>query len=157
VQVTSLDDTQVAGAMSALCDRVIRMGQLAESKATSRDVKRLAREVVTSGIDSQTKLTAQLDRLGISLRDSQASAEVRTETGRSMTTLQMVTGKEFDRTYLDEQLIEADAALELLDRIVAEAQSHELRDELQGFRARVEARVRMERALQGTTDRASPF
>jgi predicted outer membrane protein len=154
-QLTGLDDAQLAGAMSALCDRAIRMGQLADSKATGKDVKRFAHDVVTSGIETESKLAAVLARLGTVQRDSPASAEVRTDTGRSMTALQMVSGKDFDRTYLNEQRIEAEAALRLVDLITAQVQSRELGDELQRFRARIETRIRMVRALQEQTDRAT--
>jgi putative membrane protein len=149
VDVTGMDDAQVAGTLAALCSRATRVGQLGESKSTRRDVKQLAHEIAASSLDSDERLAALLAERGVVQRESPASAEVRRDAFRSVTSLLMVTGKDFDRTYMDEQLVEADKAIAVIDRILPEAQSPELTAQLQRVRSKAAWRARTIRAMRG--------
>jgi putative membrane protein len=156
-KLDSLDDAHLAALVQEVNDRAIRTARLGESRAIDREVKRFARDMATSHLDAQNKLRARLSVLGVESASSPASDQVHVDAGGSLATLQSAHGKAFDSAYVDEQLSQLTRAVELVDRVVANIRNPELRDAAEGVRSRLQANIRLARAVQqdvrtGTTN-----
>jgi putative membrane protein len=153
--VAGMDAGALAGAAVEINDRTIRLAQLGESKA-SRQVKRLAHDMETAHLAMQGRLKAALTHMGITPSDSAASAKLKSDAGRELTTLTSVTGADFDRYYLDAQVRIQSGALETLDRSLEQVMTPELKQELQEMRDKVAAHLRMATAEQKERAEGTP-
>jgi hypothetical protein len=147
-QLASLDDAHLAGLVQAINDGAIRIALVGERRVTDREVKLFAHDVATTRLDGANKLHARLSELGIEPASGPVSEQVRTEVGGDLATLPGARGQGFDRGYVEGQLRELAQADELVGRIAGYVRSPELREALDGLRARLESNVRQARAIR---------
>jgi putative membrane protein len=159
LDVSNLNDTQLAAVIQAIHQGEIQQGQLAETKASSPEVKRFAHNMVSMHRDMQNHHTALLGRLEIRPSDNAVSNQLKSDAQNQMSTLQALRGRDFDRDYIDAQVSGHNKALELIDRIIANVKSADLKADLVAARSKVEAHLRdaerVQQGLQGsgTTDK----
>ena len=150
MDVSNLDDAQVAAVVQALNSGEIQQAQLAQSKAKSPDVKRFAQKMITAHRDMQTSDAALFSRLQITPSDNAVSNQLKTDVQNNMSTLQSMTGRDFDRDYIDGQVRAHNRALELVDRMAMNVKSSELRTSLQNARTKIEQHLRDAERIQQT-------
>jgi putative membrane protein len=146
--VSSFDDAQLASVMEALNMGEMQVGQFAEGKAMSPEVKKYAREMMTQHRDMENRANIVFTRLQITPSDNAVSTQLKTDAQNDMSTLQAMRGKEFDREYIDEQVRAHNHMLELMDRMLAIAKNPELKADLQSARMKVEAHLRLAERIQ---------
>ena len=105
VDLSTLNDAQFAAIVQAINAGEIQEAQLAMSKAASPDVKRFAKDMVIAHHDMQTKMTTLLGRLQITPSDNAVSNQMRSDTQGEISTLQTMRGADFDRDYIDAQVL----------------------------------------------------
>jgi putative membrane protein len=148
MDVSGLDDAQLAAVIQALHMGEILEAQMAEKKATAAEVKRFARDLSTQHRDMENRVNAVFTRIQITPSDNAVSNQMKNDTQNDMATLQAMKGKDFDREYIDAEIRDHNRALELLDRAIPNAKSAELKTELQNARTKVEAHLRMAEKIQ---------
>jgi len=160
MDVSTLNDAQLAAIVGAINQGEIQESQLAVNKATAADVKRFARDMSTAHREMQAKSTALLSRLQITPADNAVSNQLKSDTQNELSTLQTMRGKDFDRDYIDAQVRNHNKALELLDRITPNVKNAELKAALTNDRPKVEAHLReaerVQQSLQKGTTNAQP-
>jgi putative membrane protein len=153
--VSTFDDAQLASVMRALNMGEMQVGQFAEGKAISPEVKKFAREMMMQHREMENRSNIVFTRLQITPSDNAVSNQLKTDAQNDMSTLQGMRGKEFDREYIDEQVRVHNHALELMDRMLAVAKSPELKADLQSARLKVEAQLRLAERIQQTLQKGT--
>jgi len=155
MDVSTLNDAQLAAVVSAINSGEIGEAQLALQKATSSDVKRFARDMMTAHRDMQTKATQLLTKLQITPSENAVSNQLKSDAQTEMATLQTMRGKDFDRDYIDSQVRNHNKALELLDRMIPNVKNSEFKAALTNDRPMVEAHLRAAERVQQTLQHGS--
>jgi putative membrane protein len=150
IDLSGLNDGQLAAVVLAVHEGEIEAAQLAEQKAMSADVKKFARSMITAHRDMMNKDNALCSRMQITPTDNAVSNQVRTDAQNELSTLQSMRGKDFDRDYIDGQIRDHNRALELIDRMLPNVKSPDFKSALQTSRAKVEAHLRMAERVQQT-------
>ena len=138
MEPTSLTDAQIAAVLQAVNSGEIKQAQLAQHKAESSEVRRFAQTMLTAHREMQSSEAILFSRLHITPRDSAVSARVQTDAKNELSNLEDVTGSDFDRDYIDAQVLAQDNALELVDKMIPNVSSSELRSDLQHSRAKIQ-------------------
>jgi len=148
MDVSSLNDAQLAAVIQAIHQDQLQEAQLAEQRAASPEVKRYARDMVTSHRNIMNENQSVLSQARITPSDNAVSQQLRTESQNEMSTLEGLRGHDFDREYLDEQIRDHNKAIELVDRIIPNIKNPQLKAHLQNARTRLETHLREAERLQ---------
>jgi putative membrane protein len=152
MDVSNLSDAQVAAVLQALNSGEIQQAQLAQSKSKSPEVKRFAQKMITAHREMQSSNAALFSRLQITPSDNAVSNQLKSDVQSDLTTLQGLSGHDFDRDYIDGQVRAHNHALELVDRMVMNVKSSELRTDLQNGRSKIEQHLREAERIQQTIE-----
>jgi putative membrane protein len=155
MDVSGLNDAQLAAVIHAMNDGEIQEAQLAESKASAASVKRYAQHLLSAHRDMMNKNSALLARLQIIPSDNAVSNQIKSDSQNEMSTLQSMRGKDFDRDYVDAQVRNHNKALELVDRVARLVKNAEFRAQLQSDRTRIESHLRDAERLQESLQKGS--
>lgn len=158
MDVSSLNDAQLAAVVNALNQGEIQEAQLAQSKAQSADVKRFAMHMATAHQSMLMKDQTLFSQLQITPSDNSVSQELQSDAQNQLSTLQSMRGKDFDRDYIDAQVKAHNQALELLDRMIPNARNAQLKAALEAVRPKIqehlqEAERAQQKLQQGATNR----
>jgi putative membrane protein len=156
LDVSSLNDAQLAAVVQAINQGEIQEAQLAQQRAANPDVKRFARDMMTSHRNIMNEDQSVLSQAQITPSDNAVSQQLRTDSQSQMSTLEGMRGKDFDREYIDSQIKDHNKAIELIDRIIPNVKNPQLKAQLQNARPRLEAHLReaerVQQKLQGSTN-----
>jgi putative membrane protein len=158
MDVSTLGDGQLAAVIQAIHQDQMQEAQLAEQKATSPELKRYARDMVTSHRNIMNENQSVLSQAQITPSDNAVSQQLRTDAQNEMSTLEGLRGRDFDREYLDDQIRSHNKALELVDRIIPNIKSPQLKAHMQQVRTRLEGHLReaeriQQKMQQGSTNK----
>jgi putative membrane protein len=148
MDVSTLNDAQLAAVVQAIHQDQLQEAQLAEQRAASPEVKRYARDMVNAHRNVMNENQSVLSQAQITPSDNAISQQLRTDSQNEMSTLEGLRGRDFDREYLDDQIRDHNKALELVDRIVPNIKNPQLKAHLQHARMRLEAHLREAEKLQ---------
>jgi putative membrane protein len=158
MDVSSLNDAQLAAVIQAIHQDQMQEAQLAEQRATSPELKRYARDMVNSHRNIMNENQSVLSQAQITPSDNAVSQQLRTDAQNEMSTLEGLRGRDFDREYLDDQIRNHNKAIELVDRIVPNIKNPQLKAHLQSVRTRLEGHLReaeriQQKMQQGSTNK----
>ncbi len=155
MDVSGLNDAQLAAVVHAMNDGEIQEAQLAETKASAASVKRYAQHLLNAHRDMMNKNSALLARLQIIPSDNSVSNQIKSDAQNELSTLRSMRGKDFDRDYVDAQVRNHNKSLELVDRVAPLVKNAEVRAQLQSDRTRIEAHLRDAERLQESLQKGS--
>jgi len=158
MDVSTLGDGQLAAVVQAIHQDQMQEAQLAEQRATSPELKRYARDMVTSHRNIMNENQSLLSQAQITPSDNAVSQQLRTDAQNEMSTLEGLRGRDFDREYLDSQIRDHNKAIELVDRIIPNIKNPQLKAHLQNVRTRLEGHLReaeriQQKMQQGSTNK----
>ena len=140
---SSLRDPEIAAVLSAINQGEVQEAQLAIQKASSGDVKRFARNMLSAHGDMLKKEKMLFARLQITPMDNAVSRQLKNDVQtEQVPKLQGLHGKDFDRDDMQGQIEGHRHALDLLDRMIPEAQNTDLKTDMQNARPMVEEHLR---------------
>ncbi len=144
----ALADPQIAQiALSADAGDSAR-GKLAESKATNAEVKSFAKEMVTDHTMLNKKATELAKKLNVTPQPSAADSDLVNKVQGMTQDLQGKTGKDFDKTYMDQEVQIHQLVLDDLDKnLIPGAQNPELKKLLTTARGVVEGHLKRAQAI----------
>lgn len=148
MNMSGLDDAQIAAVVQAVNIGQMQAAQLAETKATSPEVKRFARQMATDHQQMETASIAVFSRMQVTPSDSAVSTQLKSDSQGELSNLHGMHGKDFDREYIDSQVRDHNRALELVDRMMQNAKNPELKADLEKMRPKIEAHMRHAERLQ---------
>jgi putative membrane protein len=139
---SNLDDPQIAAVVIALDQGEIQEALFAQSKSTSSAARRFAAHLLTSYEDMLTKSQVDFSRAQVTASDSAVSLQLQGDGRRDLATLQSTRGQSFDREYIDKQIVAHKQALDLIDGMLPNVTSPELRADLRDVRSKVYGHLR---------------
>ncbi len=147
----SVSDPQIAQiALSANSGDSAR-GKLAETKATNAQVKSFAREMVTDHSSLNKKAVELAKKLNVTPAQSAADSDLVKKVGDMTNELQGKTGKDFDKTYMDQEVQIHQLVLDDLDKtLIPAAQNADLKKLLTTARGVVEGHLKRAQQIDGT-------
>ncbi len=144
----ALADPQIAQiALSADAGDSAR-GKLAETKATNAEVKAFAKEMVTDHTMLNKKATELAKKLNLTPQQSAADSDLVNKVQGMTQDLQSKTGKDFDKTYMDQEVQIHQLVLDDLDKtLIPGAQNAQLKALLTTARGVVEGHLKRAQAI----------
>ena len=122
----------------------VELGQLAASKASNPAVKRLAEKVVAD----HTKANQQLESLPEASKAMQ-SASMPPEKGSNVDRLSQLSGKEFDRAFVEQVVQDHESAVSRFKEAAASAQSPDVKQFASKNIPTLEQHLQMAKSVQG--------
>jgi putative membrane protein len=148
IDVANLSEGQFAAVLDTVNQAEIDAAQLAQTKASSNEVKRFAQRMAAEHRDLQSRAKSLTTRLHITPSENPLSNQLQADGVNEMAALQQVGGTDFDRRYVDAQVRDHNHALELIDRTVQGLKTPEFKAEVTAARARVAEHLRHAEQLQ---------
>jgi putative membrane protein len=156
MDVSALNDAQLAAVILAIEQSAGQEAQLAVTKAMTPEVKRLAEHLSASHQQMIPKTQATFTRLQITPAENAVSQQLSSDGQTEVAALQTMGGRDFDREYLVAQIKGHNQAIELVDRMIPNVRNPELKMELQNLRPKLEAHLREAERVQSMMQKGSP-
>ena len=147
----TVTDPQIAAIVVAANAVDSTAGELAKTKGTSQEVKDFGNMMVTdhSGVNQQA--VALVTRLGVTPEQNPTSQSLTQGGEQNVQQLQGLSGAEFDRAYIDNEVQYHQTVLDAIDQtLIPSAQNAELKSLLQTVRPAVQAHLDRARQIQGS-------
>jgi putative membrane protein len=155
LDVSTLNDSQLAAVIQAIHQGQVQEAQLAQSRAMSPEVKRLAEHLMTSHQAGAAKDQVLFTRLQITPSDNSVSQQLSSDAQNEVSTLQGMRGRDFDRDFVLVEIKGHNQAIELIDRMIPNVRNPELKAELQNLRPRLEAHLREAERVQSAMQKGT--
>ena len=148
---STVTDPQIAAIVVAANNADIEGGRLAASKSTNAKVKEFAQRMITDHTGVNKAATDLVTKLGVTPEESPASRQQTQAGQQSRSTLQAMSGAEFDRAYIANEVTYHQGLLDAIDNtLIPSAQNAELKALLQQTRPAVVAHLKHAQELQAS-------
>jgi len=115
-EAASPTDAQIA-MIAVTADTVdIDVGKMAAQKTSNRAVKEFAETMVRDHTAVNVKATALAKKLGVTPQESDTSKSLKADGEKKIAELKAMTGAEFDKAYIDNEVSYHEAVLGVLDK-----------------------------------------
>jgi putative membrane protein len=150
-EIRGMDDAQIAQVVITAHRVVIETGLLADSKSSNPDIRTYAQRKI-SDHETLTEQAAELvDKLELPPRDSSLNQELRADNEKDFTQLAVMQGTDFDKAYIDHNVILYQHVLDTIDnRLMPIASSEELKALLYNMYAPLSEHLEHARQIQGS-------
>jgi putative membrane protein len=147
-------DPQIVGIVVAANQIDIDYAKLALKKATSKEVRAFAQQMITDHSAVQKSVLDLGAQLNVTAADSDTSKSLKSQSADTTTKLKSLKGKAFDRAYIDNEVGYHKAVIDALSTLlIPNAQNAELKAALQGaeplFQGHMEHAENIQAALEG--------
>jgi putative membrane protein len=144
-------DAEIAKIMTTTSKIDIDTGKLAEKKSTNIEVKKLAKMMVTD----HTKMNAQAmtitKKAGITPKENPRSESLQSASNDVMSKLQNLSGKDFDKAYIDQEVAMHQALLTEIDHtLLPNAKDPEIKTLIENARPKIQAHLDHAKHIQST-------
>jgi len=151
-----LTDAEITGLTDTVNSAEISRGQLALKKSKNQRVKNYAQLMITHHSKAQKEQKALVKKLGVAPKDSDKTIALRARAAESNMALKELSGAEFDKKYIDDQVEVHRKVLDAFDKdLIPNAQDPELKKQLSEFRPKVEAHLTEALEIQAHLNKAS--
>lgn len=148
-QSAAPNDAQIAGIVVAANTVDINAGKLAETKAQHQDVKAFAKQMVTDHTGVNKQATALVTKLKVTPEESDTSKSLKDGGAENVTKLKGLTGAEFDKAYVDNEVTYHQAVLDAIDKtLIPSAKNSELKALLEKVRPAIDAHLQHAKHIQ---------
>jgi putative membrane protein len=121
-------DAQIAHIVVTANQVDINAGKLAQSKASSKDVKAFGKQMVTDHTGVNKQATALAKKLKVKPEDNATSKSLMSGGEDNLKKLKGLKGKDFDKAYIDHEVAYHQAVLDAIDKtLVPNAKNEELK------------------------------
>lgn len=147
-QVIALSDDEILKVAQIANQTGIEVAKLAEQRAKSPDVRRFARSVSLARASQQRKTMRIASVLNLQPASSPAADDLKVDSDKQRETLTQKSGVEFDRAFLDAQIVQQQNVLKLIDdRLLPEAKEPTVKALVRDLRPEVERELAETRSL----------
>jgi putative membrane protein len=145
------DDAQIAGIVVAANQVDIDAGKLAQKMTKHAEVKSFAKQMVTDHTGVNKQAVALVTKLKVTPQDSELSKSLKSGGADNMAKLKALKGKEFDKAYVDHEVVYHQAVIDALDKtLIPNAKNAELKDTLVKVRPAFVAHLEHAKHLQSS-------
>ena len=150
-QAAAPNDAQIAAIVVAANQVDINAGKLAESKAESKDVKAFAERMVTDHTGVNKSAVDLVKKLNVKPEENDTSRTLKSSGAETVQKLKALSGKEFDKAYVDNEVTYHQAVLDALDKtLIPNAKNDELKSLLVKVRPAFVAHLDHAKHIQAT-------
>ena len=122
-------DAQIAGIVVAANTVDVDAGKLAEKMASQKEVKAFAKQMITDHEAVNQQAGALVKKLNITPENSDVSKVLKNGGDENVTKLKQLSGKAFDKAYVDHEIVYHQVVLDALDKtLIPNAKNGELKD-----------------------------
>lgn len=122
------NDAQIASIVVTANQVDIDAGKLAESKASSKDVKAFGKQMVTDHTGVNKSATALVKKLNVTPEDNPTSQSLKAGGDKNIQNLKGLKGAQFDSAYVDNEVTYHQAVLDAMDKtLIPNAKNEELK------------------------------
>jgi predicted outer membrane protein len=134
-----LTDDQILQVTRTANTAEVAQAQLAHVKSSDTRVQRLAASTIRDQEETDTQGAAIAKKQSLKPDSSPESTQLEAQTGGTLRTLKVEAGADFNKSYVDAQVQQSRAVLQLLDdKLIPESQAPDLRAYLQRMKASTE-------------------
>jgi putative membrane protein len=155
MDLAGMTDAQMAAVLHAMNTGEMQSAQLAETKATSPEVKKFAHDMDVQHRAMELKANAAFQKANITPSENAVSQQLASDAQNEQSMLQGVTGKDFDRDYMDAQVKNHTMALDMVDKMVTTAKDAQMKGLLQDLRPKIDAHLKEAKRVQSTLQKGS--
>ena len=142
------EDPQVAMVMRVANISEVREGTVAREKATEPSVRNFAAMMVSEHGAANSRAEAELAKEYVSSMDSPLSRQLDAESGAATDRLRNLTGRAFDRAYMQREIEAHQNVIDLIDkRLKPVAKEKVLKQQLTAMRATIESHLAKAREI----------
>jgi putative membrane protein len=147
-------DPQIAAIVVAANQVDIDAGKLAESKAQSQEVKDFAKRMVTDHTGVNKSATELVHKLHVTPESNPTSESLKKQGEENLAKLRKLTGKAFDKAYIDHEVTYHESVLDALDHtLIPSAQNAELKELLVKVRPAFVDHLQHAKQIQGSLEK----
>jgi len=144
-------DPQIASIVVTANQVDIDAGKLASSKGSNADVKKFGAQMVTDHTGVNKQATALVTKLKVTPEDNPTAESLKKGGEENIATLKTLSGKAFDKAYIDHEVAYHQQVLDALDKtLIPNAQNAELKALLVKVRPAFVAHLEHAKHLQAT-------
>lgn len=144
-------DPQIAAIVVTANQVDIDAGKLAKSKASSKEVKAFAQQMITDHTGVNKQATALVTRLKVKPEANDTSKSLKQGGDENLANLKKLKGAAFDRAYVDHEVAYHEQVIDALDKtLIPSAKNDELKALLVKVRPAFVAHLEHAKHLQGT-------
>ena len=145
------DDAQIAGIVVAANTVDIDAGKMARKMSKNKEVQAFAKQMVTDHTGVNKKATALVTKLKVTPTDSELAKSLKQGGADNMAKLKSMKGKDFDKAYVDHEVVYHEAVIDALDKtLIPNAKNAELKDTLVKTRPAFVAHLEHAKQLQSS-------
>jgi putative membrane protein len=149
-QGTAPNDAQIAGIVVAANQVDIDAGKLAESQASSKDVKAFGQQMVTDHTAVNKQAVDLVTKLKVKPEDSDTAQALKKGGADNVANLKMLKGAAFDKAYVDHEIAYHQQVIDALDKtLIPNAKNAELKGLLEKSRPAFVAHLEHAKKVQG--------
>ena len=147
----AINDAQIAHIAVTANSVDSAAGRLAEKKGASKAVKDFGKTMVTDHSSVNKQAVALATKLNVTPEDNDTSKQLKSGGDANLTKLQGLSGKAFDKEYIDHEVAYHQAVLDALDKtLIPNAQNADLKALLEKVRPAIAAHLDMAKKLQSS-------
>ncbi len=144
-------DAQIAAIVVAANNGDINAGKVAKSKGKSKEVKDFAQQMITDHTGVNKKAAALVNKLKIAPEESADSKSLKEDSAASLKKLSALKGDEFDKAYIDNEVMLHQKVLDSLDNtLIPNAKNAELKNLLTTVRPVINDHLQHAKKIQAS-------
>jgi putative membrane protein len=121
-------DAQIAAIVVTANNVDVEAGKLATTKSTNPEVKKFAQQMVDDHTSVNKQAVELVTKLKVTPEENDTSKALKTGGDANLANLQKLSGKEFDKAYIDHEVAYHQAVLDAVDKtLIPSAQNAELK------------------------------
>ncbi|HEY0839250.1 MAG TPA: DUF4142 domain-containing protein [Vulgatibacter sp.] len=152
-----LSDAQIAAIVTTANGIDVDNGALAMERSTNDQVKQFATRMMEDHTSVNQAAVALVTRLGVAPEETDTSRGLAASALKTRRTMSSLTGSEFDKAYVDNEVAYHAAVIEVLDTVlIPSAQNAELKSMLVSVRPAFVAHLEHARSIQASLGGAAP-
>jgi putative membrane protein len=150
-----LDDSQILEVIRVADASELEQASLAKQKSTDRRVQQFAAMMTKDHADADNKGRAVASKDGLKLTTSALSSSLQVDGRAATSSLTGRTGTDFDKQYVESQIVEHQSALDLIDQtLLPAAKGADVIDYLRAVRGKVATHLHHAQDLKKTLESA---
>jgi len=147
----AINDAQIASIVVTANSVDSAAGKLAEKKGASKAVKDFAKTMVTDHAGVNKQAVALVTKLNVTPEDNDTSKQLKSGGDANLAKLEGLTGKAFDKEYIDHEVAYHQAVLDAIDKtLIPNAQNADLKALLVKVRPAIAAHLDMAKKIQSS-------
>ena len=151
VSAQAVNDAQIASIVVTANQVDIDAGKLAQTKGSNAEVKAFGKQMVTDHTGVNKQATALVTKLKVTPEDNPTAESLKKGGEENVATLKTLSGKAFDKAYIDHEVAYHQQVLDALDKtLIPNAQNAELKALLVKVRPAFVAHLEHAKHLQAT-------